>query len=255
MIVYRLKSENIVYDLYLPKKESGKVILYVPGLPGHPRKKRLGEAFACKGFTFFEMRFPGSWESDGVFTMDNCVKSLTEAYAFLSNGAGFELRKDQKITWKNEKIILMGNSFGGGVVLSSQLNDPLTFVLFSPVTKLGDVKHSLVKLASGEDDLFHLLKEGYRHAYRGLVSADWRNFLDGNTLINPERNVESLKNKELIFVQGDKDGVIQSTHTAEYVRDLKDKHIDSKLLTVTGAGHGSDLEYKAFQSVVKMLSR
>lgn len=253
MIVYRLKSKNIVYDLYLPKENNGKAILYVPGLPGHPRKKILGEMFASNGFTFFEMRFPGSWESNGKFTMDNCVKSLEEAYAFIQGGAGVELRRDTKKEWAHDKIILLGSSLGGGVVLSSHIKDPLTFVLLASVTKLQHIKDSLFILPSGGDDLFHLLSEGYSNVYRGLTKKDWSNFLDGKTLINPEKNVDNLKNKNLLFMQGTDDDVIQSTHTAEYVKEIQDAGVNVKFISVQGAGHGGDLEEKAVQILMDNL--
>lgn len=253
MIVYRLKSKNIVYDLYLPKKSNGKVILYVPGLPGHPRKKALGEILAASGFTFFEMRFPGSWESDGEFTMNNCVKSLEEAYVFIQEGAAIELRRGARKEWAHDDIILLGSSFGGGVTLSSQIKDPLTFVLLAPVTKLQNIKDSLVILPSGTDDLFHMLLEGYANVYRGLTEKDWSNFLDGKTLINPGKNIDNLKNKKLIFVQGTDDDVILSKHTVEYVEILRESQVNIKFISVKNAGHGGDLEEKAVQTLVDIL--
>ena len=253
MVIYRLKSENIIYDLYLPEKSNGKTVLYVPGLPGHPRKKNLGETFTAHGFTFFEMRFPGSWESDGAFAMDNCVASLEESYAFIKTGADTELRQGVRKEWTRGKVILLGSSFGGGVILSSRIKDPLTFVLLAPVTKLQRVRDSLITLPSGEDDLFHLLSGGYANVYRGLTKKDWRNFLDGKTLINPETNLDNLKNKELLFVQGTADDVIRSEHTGEYVEALQGKGVDAKIITVSGAGHGGDLEDKAVDSLVSVL--
>ena len=253
MIIYRLKSKNIVYDLYLPKKSNGKVILYIPGLPGHPRKKTLGEIFSAKDFTFFEMRFPGSWESNGNFTMDNCVESLNEAYTFIQKGIGSELRRGVKKEWKCNETIFIGSSFGGGVMLSSRIKDPLTFVLLAPVTKLQHVKDSLVMLSSGEDDIFHLLSEGYSNVYRGLTQEDWLNFLSGKTLINPEKNIDNLKNKKLIVAQGADDDVIQSEHTAEYVKELQNAQVNVNLLLIRGVGHGGDLEEKTAQIIIDNL--
>ena len=254
MTIYRLKSKNIAYDLYLPKKSNSKVVLYVPGLPGHPRKKTLGEIFAASGFTFFEMRFPGSWESDGKFTIDNCVKSLEEAYGFIQKGTGIELRRDTRKEWAHNQIIFLGSSFGGGVILSSYIKDPLTFVLLAPVTKLKHIKDSLLILPSGDDDLFHLLSEGYSNVYRGLTKKDWENFLNEKTLLSPKNNLNNLKNKKLLFVQGTDDDVIQSTHTVEYVKELQDKQIDAKCVSVSGAGHGGDLEEKVARMLLEIFS-
>jgi|GEM_PF-3163548 len=253
MIIYRLKSESVTYDLYLPEKSNGKVILYIPGLPSHPRKKSLGESTTAQGFTFFEMRFPGSWESDGEFSMDNCVKSLEEAYVFIKKGSAIELRREAKKEWSHDDIILMGSSFGGGVALSTRIIDSLTIVLLAPVTKLQNVKNSLLILPSGKDDLFNLLTQGYAEVYRGLNAEDWSNFLEGKTLINPESNMSNLKNKRLLFVQGSSDSVIQSEHTEEYFKLLQNNGIDAKLIKIANAGHGSDLEDKAFSSLMEML--
>lgn len=253
MIVYRLKSKNIVYDLYLPEKDNGKVVLYVPGLPGHPRRKSLGEAFANNGFTFFEMRFPGSWESDGVFTIDNCVDSLEEAYNFIQKGEGIELRRQTLKKWGHEKIIFLGSSFGGGVILSSAIKESLTFVLLAPVTKLKNIRDSLFMLPSGDDDTFNLLSGGYSNVYRGLTKQDWTNFLNEKTKINPEKNLLNLKNKDLLFVQGSRDNVIKDTDTTEYVKELEGKGIKATLLVVPNAGHGGDLEDKSVHELVKTL--
>ncbi|MFA5173222.1 MAG: prolyl oligopeptidase family serine peptidase [Candidatus Paceibacterota bacterium] len=253
MIIYRLKSKNVVYDLYLPEESNGKAVLYVPGLPGHPRRKALGETFASNGFSFFEMRFPGSWESNGEFTMDNCVKSLEEAYDFIKSGLGTELRREIKKEWEHKEIIFLGSSFGGGVILSSQIKEPLKFALLAPVTKIKNVKDSLVMLSSGEDDLFNLLTKGYANAYRGLNKKDWNRFLDGESLINPEKNTDNLKNKKLLFLQGTDDDVIFDKHTSEYVNNLKKAGVEVEFILISGAGHGGDLEEKAAQTLVDSL--
>ncbi len=253
MIIYRLKSENIVYDLYLPEKSNGKTVLYVPGLPGHPRKRNLGDSFAKNGFVFFEMRFMGTWESDGVFSMENCIKSLYEAYTFVKNGSGVELRMETIKDWPTEKVILMGSSFGGGVILSLDINDPLTLVLLAPLTEIKKIKDSVVILSSGDDDLFNLLSKGYANVYRGLSKSDWDNFLDGNTLINPEKTLESLKNKRLVFVQGRRDSIISHADTDRFVEKLKVNGFNTEFMTVEDAGHGADLEDKSVESLLKIL--
>ncbi len=253
MIIYRLKSESVVYDLYLPEESNGKVILYVPGLPGHPRKRDIGERFATNGFTFFEMRFSGSWESDGVFTMDNCMASLKEAYSFIKKGTGVELRRGMKKIWAHDEIILFGSSFGGGVILSSDIEDQLTYVLLAPVTKLKHIKDSVVLLPSGKDDLFNLLSQGYANVYRGLTELDWNNFLNGNTLINPESNLDNLINKKLLFIQGSSDKTVLPGDTESFVKELQDRGVNAKVISVDGAGHGSDLEDKSIELLKGML--
>jgi len=253
MVIYRLKSKQVIYDLYLPEKSNGKTILYVPGLPGHPRKRNLGEIFAINGFTFFEMRFPGSWESDGVFTMDNCVTGLLEAYMFIKEGVATELRREIKKEWGCREIIIIGSSFGGGVILSSNIPDPLTFVLLAPITILKDVKDSLMILPSSKDDLYNLLSHGYSNVYRGLTEKDWHDFLDGNTSINPECNSGNLKNKKLLFIQGTSDKTILMDNTVNYVKTLQTKGIDAKIISIPEAGHGGDLEDKSIELLLKIL--
>ncbi|MEN9523965.1 MAG: hypothetical protein RL536_34 [Candidatus Parcubacteria bacterium] len=253
MIIYRLKSENVAYDLYLPEKSNGKAVLYVPGLPGHPRKRALGESFANKGFAFLEMRYMGTWESDGKFSMENCLKSLDEAYSFVKGGTGTELRRGIKKEWATDSIIFMGSSFGGGVILSSRIKDPLTFMLLAPVTDLKKIKESAVILPSGDDDIYNLIANGYANVYRGLSKKDWTDFMNGDSAINPEKNLDNLKNKRLIFVQGDKDKTIDHADTDEFVTRLKSHGINAEFVSIENAGHGSDLEDKSADAIAKMI--
>ena len=185
--------------------------------------------------------------------MDNCVNSLEEAYKFIQGGEGTELRRLTKKTWGHEKIIFLGSSFGGGIILSSTIQEPLTFVLLAPVTKLKNIRDSLFMLPSGNDDLYQMISEGYPNVYRGLTKEDWVNFLNENTKINPEKNLPNLKNKDLLFVQGSKDNVIKDTDTTEYVKELENSGIKAKLILIPDAGHGGDLEDKSVQQLVKTL--
>lgn len=253
MIIYRLKSQNVVYDLYLPEKSNGKTVLYVPGLPGHPRKRTLGESFANKGFVFIEMRYIGTWESDGVFTMQNCLKSLDEAYSFAKGGTGIELRRGVKKEWSTGSIIFMGSSFGGGVILSSYIKDSLTFVLLAPVTDLKKIKESAVILPSGDDDIYNLIVNGYANVYRGLTKKDWTDFMNGESAINPEKNLGNLKNKRLIFVQGKKDMTISHADTDEFVSKLRRDGVNAEFVSVENAGHGSDLEDQSSDAIAKII--
>ncbi len=253
MIIYRLKSENIAYDLCLPEKSNGKTVLYVPGLPGHPRRRTLGEGFANKGFVFIEMRYIGTWESEGVFTMENCLKSLDEAYLFAKGGSGIELRCGVKKEWSTGNIIFMGSSFGGGVILSSHIKDPLTFILLAPVTYLKKIKDSAVILPSGDDDIYNLIRKGYANVYRGLTKEDWMDFMDGKSVINPEQNFENLRNKRLVFIQGKRDTTINHADTDEFVKKLKANGVNVEFVSVENAGHGSDLEDRSVDAIAKMI--
>ncbi|MBU6232068.1 MAG: prolyl oligopeptidase family serine peptidase [Patescibacteria group bacterium] len=242
-----------MYDLYLPEKSNSKSILYVPGLPGHPRKRNLGEFFAENGFTFFEMRFIGTWESDGIFTMENCLKSLDEAYSFVKGGNGIELRRDVKKEWSAGSIVFMGSSFGGGVVLSTHIKDPLTFILLAPVADIKKIKESVVMLPSGNDDMYNLISKGYANVYRGLTKKDWMDFMNGESAINPDKNLGNLKNKRLVFVQGKKDTTVNHADTDEFVKKLRASGVNAEFVSVENAGHGSDLEDQSAEAIAKLI--
>ncbi|KKR04154.1 MAG: hypothetical protein UT31_C0002G0023, partial [Parcubacteria group bacterium GW2011_GWF2_39_13b] len=85
------------------------------------------------------------------------------------------------------------------------------------------------------------------------TQEDWLNFLSGKTLINPEKNIDNLKNKKLIVAQGADDDVIQSEHTAEYVKELQNAQVNVNLLLIRGVGHGGDLEEKTVQIIIDNL--
>lgn len=255
MFTYRIRSKKVYYDLYLPSHPTGQMIIYAPGLPGHPRKKELGEAFSAKGFAFFEMRYRGSWESEGVFTLDNCVKSLKEAYEFVNCGSASELRFGEKITWKTHAITILASSFGGAVALSTDIREAHTMLLLSPLIDISQFVPTLRPVGSA-DDLFYLLTKGYGMVYRGLTHADWKRFLAGNTLVNPLKNIDNLKNKKIVLIQGKQDFVITPEASSRSIEKLQKLGVkDIKYYVVAGAGHGTDLEKKAMVRILKFLGK
>ena len=66
-------------------------------------------------------------------------------------------------------------------------------------------------------------------------------------------NIDNLKNKKLIFVQGKKDTIIIHSDTDEFVQKLYVNGLDTKLITIENAGHGDDLEDKSVGKLLEIL--
>lgn len=155
--------------------------------------------------------------------------------------------------WPHRQIILLGSSFGATVILSTRFKEPLTYALLGPLTNLRSLRNSLVRVPSGEDDLYHLLKSGYAHVYRGLSQADWVDFLRGRSAVNPRVRVRFLKNKRIMLFQGTLDRVVHVRDTRSYVKRLTAKGLLAKMLLVPKAQHGADLERRSLTLLNKLL--
>ena len=255
MFGYRVRSKFNAYDLYLPPNHNGTIILFVPGLPGHPRKKDFAEKLVDRGYGFLEMRFWGSWESDGVFTIDNCLKSFLEAYNFAKKGKAKELRFGNKVVWRCRKVVVVATSFGGVVALSAPIKESYRMLLLAPLTHPRESKKSL-RSVNGSDDLFYLLTKGYRNAYRGLNKVDWSNFLSGASRLDPEKNIKYLRNKEIIIFHGTQDKVISPEESRRFIAWARTQGVKGiKYRLVRKAGHGSDLEKKGLKQIFSALKK
>jgi len=253
MTSYRVRSKFVFYDLYLPAKSNGTVVLYVPGFPSHPRKRTLGEKLAKSGYTFLEMRYQGSWESEGRFTFNNCLTSLNEAYNFAQKSIAKELRFGKNLKWKHKKIVLLPGSFGGTVALSTNIKEPLTMVLLAPLMDTSDLSPTLKKVGN-TDDLYNLVSKGYGMVYRGLTVTDWKKFITGKTKLNPKKNISNLRNKTITILQGSKDRTVTPESTRKATKWLQGNGVKGiSYHLVANAGHGSDLEDKSFNLILKAI--
>ena len=65
-IIWKTRIDGMLLDILIPKQSNGWALINCPGLPSSPDSSRLNK-FAEIGFYIFNLRYKGTWESEGEF--------------------------------------------------------------------------------------------------------------------------------------------------------------------------------------------
>lgn len=160
---HRIKHQNIVISVFLGGNKGN--IIYASGLPQYLDKNHpLVQQTIRLGYNLFIPKYPGSYESSGLLTIDGCVKALENAQDIVMRGYAKELFSGQKITWSLTKIFILGFSFGGLPTLLSKNDNLDKKVLVCPFTSLSF--HDTNTKGENLSGTLDFIKRAYPHVYR-----------------------------------------------------------------------------------------
>lgn len=110
----RIKEQGVMISLWLndPNGEKGSIVL-APGLPQyidkyHPLVKQAERL----GLNLFVIKYRGSHESDGYFSLKESIKTIEISLKLINKGEARDLYANQEIRWDTKNIILLGFSYG-----------------------------------------------------------------------------------------------------------------------------------------------
>jgi hypothetical protein len=162
----RIKHKDTLIGAWL-NGDSGNVIIS-PGLPQYIDKHHSVIKYLSRaGYNIFTPRYIGSWESDGKFSIKNCVETLAQTLELIRLGEGIESYNLAKTSWSNDiPTYLIGFSFGAlpVLLLEADVKKILVCPFVSAAYHTGN--------NSGEDieHTFEFLFRGYPNVYRLDVS-------------------------------------------------------------------------------------
>lgn len=261
-----VRNGDLVADLFLPDtaKANGIGIVWCPGLPNMPVTEDVGLPLADTGFVVLQVKYPGSWQSYGSFGPSSSIEGALQALELLASGGTTDLITERPIRWTLDRLVLAGNSYGGGVaacaLASSSLADAA--VLFCPLL---DPANQNQDASRPEDDLSTLLpylKRCQANVFRGIDEREWDDFLLGRSRFNPGAHLGALHGRSMLMIHGREDRTIQAYHTERYYERLlasaqppSATPSPSKLLLVDGIGHGRALRAATWKTWTEWIMR
>lgn len=210
----RLAGE-IVAEIVLPERQTGRVAILATGLPSSPSKGDLLRFFADQGYVAILPRYRGTWESGGVFLEHSPAQDITDTIDILSSSPTLiDLATGESFSLRTKTFHLFGFSFGGPAVL---LNS--THPLVKKVIALSPV---LDWKKEGEDEPFekHILfvTAGFGGVYRANQPDDWRKLLQSD-FYNPLTQTENVDGRKIFIIHARDDRVVPYEPVLEFAAE------------------------------------
>lgn len=197
-------AKDIVAEVMLPERQTGKVALFCSGLPSSPSKRGVLEFLAAHGYVAIALRYRGTWESEGIFLDRSPARDVHDVITDLAK------RKSVKDLFTGETkhvrvtaIHLFGSSFGGpAVLMNSHLPLVKKVVAISPVI---DWKQE------GEAEPFaphvRYVQEGFGGAYRVGRAKDWKKLIETD-FYDPIAHTDKIDGKKIFILHAKDDMVV-----------------------------------------------
>lgn len=184
---------------------SPPTLILLHGFPGNSNSPYgLAERLSKNGINVLVFNYEGSFNSQGIFSWENCMNDIGVALSFLK-----QKNNIQQFSIDTSKIIVCGCSLGAALALSAAVHNSEIRKLIAVVGG-NDLSIYLQKMK--RDPVFRTALEkritaagmpngpirgdsGYIHIYFDQIMSNYEYF----DLI---KNAEKLKNKEIFFITG-----------------------------------------------------
>lgn len=210
----RLAGE-IVAEIVLPERQTGRVVILATGLPSSPSKGDLLRFFADQGYVAILPRYRGTWESGGIFLEHSPAQDITDTIdALASSPTLIDLATGESFSFRTKTFYLFGFSFGGPAAILNSTH-PL-------VSKVVAVSPVLDWTREGEDEPFekHILfvTAGFGGAYRVNRSDDWQKLLRPD-FYNPITRTGDIDGRKIFIIHARDDQVVPYEPVLEFAAE------------------------------------
>jgi fermentation-respiration switch protein FrsA (DUF1100 family) len=184
---------------------SAPTVILLHGFPGNDKSPLgLAERLNKNGMNILVFNYEGSFNSEGIFTWENCMSDAGVAISFLKQKSNI-----QQFAIDTSKIIVCGCSLGAALALSAAVHNP-------------EMK-KIIAVAGGNDLSIYLLKmnrdPGFLKAFGKRITAAaipnrpirgdstyFHNYfgriMSGYEYFDLIKNGEKLKDREIFFITG-----------------------------------------------------
>lgn len=257
MIAY-VRNKDILGELYLPNSESSNRIgiVWLPGLPNTPIAPEMGQPLSDLGFTVLQARYPGNWKSYGNFGPNSSVEGAQLGAELLLKGSTLDLTTERKVTWEVENVVLIGNSYGGGIAVSAlgSSKSVAAAIAFCPLLEPSQQNADSSQKEDDLSTLYTYLRRCHENVYRNLDDNEWNEYIEGRHPVDPSRFLTEINERPLLLVHGTEDKGIRSYHTESFYNKLKENGAEKvELVIKEGVGHGKGLRVSTWDVWTKWL--
>lgn len=215
MIIYRGRTDGIIFEFLPPENKAKGVIMICEGMPSVPKQKELLSLLAENGYFVIFPRYRGTWESGGQFLKESPAEDVRQIIKLIKSGKVAELYAGKELEVLQKPIFLLGSSFGGSVALVFANDNSIDkIVAFSPIINFK--RHND---GGNEQDLFWLgnfLHDAFGEAYR-FQDEDFKRLIGGD-LFNPPEEISPERAKKILILYDKSDREIDYKKIDAYAK-------------------------------------
>ncbi|MBD3202904.1 prolyl oligopeptidase family serine peptidase [Candidatus Woesearchaeota archaeon] len=225
---YLIKEQGIAFTLWIKNKidksKNYDFMIFLHGLPSHPYQHNPAklEHFFDKNIILVFPNYIGTWASEGVMSWESCVKTIIRTIDIIKKKS-VKTIDNQRLKWDLNRIILVGNSFGGSIALVAGAKSKDINFIISVAAPTNWENHSRFNDEKAEpiEELYYKIKKGWTNLWRIPNMKEWQRLVKGVADINPIDYINILKNKNIFLLHGEKDHVVVSKRSKELFSLLK----------------------------------
>ncbi|MEN9852703.1 MAG: hypothetical protein RI996_646 [Candidatus Parcubacteria bacterium] len=217
--------KEIVAEVMLPTKQTGKVLILLGGMPSMPSKPEIMTFWSSKGYTCILPRYRGTWESGGAFLKQSPHIDILDIVDEITNKKFVGVcdgYNEKMIPIQVKNIFIIGGSFGGtGAVLASQHKKVKKVVALAPV-----IDWSIDGDAEPFDFFYRFTRYSFGDAYRG-TELGWKK-IKANKIYAPVRVGDTLPGEKILILHAADDTVVPIDPVYSFLRDSNASFIEYK---------------------------
>jgi len=218
--ILKTNFSNGVFGEFLLQSNKADVVILLSGFPSNNVYDDEMSFFHDAGFHVFFLRYPGMYQSKGVFIEDGLVSPLVKSIDEIRSGSITNLWDDKIVNFEYSRIHIITGSFGGAVALGiADRSDIASLVLFSPV-----LDFSLHNSLGDEQDLSHM-DSFTRKAYANCIRMPVENIVPLLSSAKELSGLPKIASNVLIF-HDPSDTVVSVSKSESYVNSLTSGNIN-----------------------------
>lgn len=215
----RTRFGDIVAEFWLSQKPTGRVVVVCDGAPGLRTKKELAEFFTRKGFSVFQMRYRGTWESGGEFLKQSPANDVDEVIAGIPKGF-CDLWSGVVYYLDLREVIVVGASFGGPAAILATRNSLVTkAIAIAPIVDWG--------IATKQEPFTEFVRQvtqGFPGAYR-CPKKNFKKLLT-KKFYNPVDWADTLDGKKILLIHARDDESVPYMPTKKFAKKIGAKYVE-----------------------------
>lgn len=206
--------------------------ILVHGYPGGDGDiMEIGSFLKNEGVNTYIFNYRGTWKSEGLFSVDNAISDVIKSVEFLKLP---EISKKYNIDTAD--IIIMGNSWGGGIVFLIGKSCPTVKKIISIGTTDLKLISEKIEADTSYKSLNLAMMKRYidskviRHDMTGEETQRW--LMEHKYKLDLTKTVDTLYDKKILFIGGWEDNqVLVEKHIIPLYRAFKNKNpLNCKLI-------------------------